>query len=253
MSRFRLGVPKIHKAKVVTPLSTPQVEPAGRADFEAVSAATAQIIQTAVTAEELGITENNLPNLQTTAITSAGLKAPKLPLYFRLQNYLIKPLEIRAWRRAVHKVLQRAQATKQTKSSAANSTDKPRILHDGDDIRLRPPRSRRRPSRADLINAESKLGSTIFGPIPAGHRREFFHDQENVWIWHEDWTDEYQRAWELTVRYEVRPSGVYKKLAAGRYVRLEGNELENFRQATHAYLALIKTRLYQTGAAYQIL
>lgn len=99
-------------------------------------------------------------------------------------------------------------------------------------------------TRADLINAESRLGSKIFGPIPEGHRREFFHDQQNIWIWHESWLDESRHPRQMTVRYEVRPSGVYKKLSAGRYVKLEGDELENFRRATHAYLRTIKQNLY---------
>ncbi len=104
-------------------------------------------------------------------------------------------------------------------------------------------------TRADLINAESRLGSTIFGPIPEGHRREFFHDRENIWIWHEDWTDERHHSHELTVRYEVRISGVYKKVSAGKYFKLEGDELENFRQATHAYLHVIKKHLYNQPAS----
>lgn len=102
----------------------------------------------------------------------------------------------------------------------------------------------RRPTRAELINAESKLGSTIFGPVPAGHRREFFHDRENVWLWHEDWIDHEQHQRQLTVRYEVRPSGVYKKISAGKYIELKGAELENFRQATKVYLHIIKQKLY---------
>lgn len=103
---------------------------------------------------------------------------------------------------------------------------------------------RRRPTRAELINAESKLGSTIFGPVPDGHRREFFHDRENVWIWHEDWIDHEQHQRQMTVRYEVRPSGVYKKISAGKYIELKGAELENFRQATKVYLHIIKQKLY---------
>lgn len=101
------------------------------------------------------------------------------------------------------------------------------------------------PTRADLINAESRLGSTIFGPIPVGHRREFFHDHNNIWIWYEDWLDQAAQTHRMTVRYEVRTSGVFKKVAAGRYLKLEGDELENFRKATHAYLKIIKTQLYQ--------
>lgn len=108
---------------------------------------------------------------------------------------------------------------------------------------------RRRPSRAELINAESRLGSTLFGPIPAGHRREFFHDQQNVWIWHEGWVDQDRHARQLTVRYEVRPTGIYKKVSSGSYLRLEGHELENFRRATHAYLSLIKRNIYRYAPA----
>lgn len=103
-------------------------------------------------------------------------------------------------------------------------------------------------TRGDLINAESRLGSTIFGPIPAGHRREFFHDQENIWIWFESWRDETDHPRQLTVRYEVRPSGVYKKISAGSYFKLTGDELENFRRATHAYLHIIKKYLYPNVA-----
>lgn len=99
-------------------------------------------------------------------------------------------------------------------------------------------------TRADLINAESRLGSQLFGTVPEGHRREFFHDKKNIWIWHEDWVDEMEHERQMTIRYEVRTSGVYKKIAAGKYFKLEGEELENFRKATHAYLYVIKKYLY---------
>lgn len=102
----------------------------------------------------------------------------------------------------------------------------------------------RKPSRAQLINAESRLGSQIFGPIPEGHRREFFHDKQNIWIWHEAWTDENAHARQLTVRYEVRKTGVYKKVAAGAYFKLQGAELDNFRKAANTYLRVVKKWLY---------
>lgn len=102
-----------------------------------------------------------------------------------------------------------------------------------------------RPTREDLINAESRLGGSIFGPIPEGHRREFFHDQRNVWIWYEGWYDDSSDYHNVTVRYEVYPSGVYKKISAGNYQRLEDGELDNFRQATRTYLQLIKQNLYR--------
>ncbi|MDO4398696.1 MAG: hypothetical protein Q4C24_00140 [Candidatus Saccharibacteria bacterium] len=96
----------------------------------------------------------------------------------------------------------------------------------------------------DLINAESELGRTLFGPVPVGHRREFFASKKNVWIWHESWTNQLGELQEMTIRYEVRPTGVYKKPLGGAYKKIEGTELNNFRQAAHGYLNLVKTKLY---------
>lgn len=97
--------------------------------------------------------------------------------------------------------------------------------------------------RDDLINAESELGRTIFGPVPVGHQREFFQYTKNVWMWHENWTD-LGRKYEITIRYEVRKDGVYKKLQGHGYQKIYGSELENFRKALHAYLKLVKENLY---------
>lgn len=95
----------------------------------------------------------------------------------------------------------------------------------------------------DKINLESELGRTIFGPIPAGHQREFFEHKKNLWIWHESWLDSGVEH-SITLRYEVRPDGVFKKMNGSAYFKLEGVELENFRAATHKYLDLIKTNIY---------
>lgn len=96
----------------------------------------------------------------------------------------------------------------------------------------------------DMINAESELGRTIFGPIPAGHQREFFLHRKNLWIWHESWR-EFGQDRAVTLRYEVRKDGVFKMVNDKPYVKIAGAELENFRNATKKYLELIKTELYQ--------
>ncbi len=106
------------------------------------------------------------------------------------------------------------------------------------------PRYSGKPSYEDLINAESALGRTIFGPVPDGHQREFFIAKKNVWIWHENWTDKFGELQEMTVRYEVRPTGVFKKAGRSDYHKIEGAELDNFRKAAHSYLNLAKTKLY---------
>ena len=99
-------------------------------------------------------------------------------------------------------------------------------------------------SRTDLINAESRLGSTLFGAIPTGHQREFFTSRKNVWIWHESWIDALGQPREMTIRYEVHPSGVFKRANGGSYQKIEGKELDNFRLAAKSYLDLIKQKLY---------
>lgn len=159
-------------------------------------------------------------------ISSYGLKAPTTPLRLRFKRSKKQKSDL-----AVSKVSKTVRKAKPSKADVPQTTLVARQF-------------RRRPSRDDLINAESRLGSTIFGQIPAGHRREFFHDKNNVWIWHEDWLDHEDNLHQMTVRYEVRPSGVYKKISAGKYIQLMGAELENFCQATHVYLYLIKQKLY---------
>ena len=96
----------------------------------------------------------------------------------------------------------------------------------------------------ELVNAESALGRTLFGPIPIGHQREFFKAKNNVWIWHENWRDQLGNLQDMTIRYEVRPEGVFKKVADGDYAKIEGEELNNFRRAAKNYLELVKAKLY---------
>ncbi len=103
--------------------------------------------------------------------------------------------------------------------------------------------TRQKLTEEDLINAESRLGATLFGPVPDGHRREFFRFQHNVWIYHESWTKE-GKNFESTITYEVRENGVYKLPLGGQYIKIQGEELENFRKAVREYLKVIKQRLY---------
>ena len=102
-------------------------------------------------------------------------------------------------------------------------------------------------TEADLINAESRLGATLFGAVPAGHRREFFRYRHNIWVYHESWTENDKRM-ESTITYKVQENGVYKCPLGGEYLKISGAELTNFRKATHEYLKLIKAKLYGHSA-----
>lgn len=108
----------------------------------------------------------------------------------------------------------------------------------------RAPRYSNRLSYGDLITLESKYGGAMFGPVEAGHRREFFKDKENVWIWYEGWTNPAGITQEIVIRYEVRPSGVFKRVGGEKYKKLSGAELDNFRNAARNYLKTMKTKLY---------
>ncbi|MBR2836878.1 hypothetical protein IKE79_00800 [Candidatus Saccharibacteria bacterium] len=112
------------------------------------------------------------------------------------------------------------------------------------DAKLDAARYSNRLSYDDLLVAESELGRTIFGPIPEGHQREFFKHRKNVWLWHESWTNAVGMTEQMTIRYEVRPTGVYKKAIGGAYQKLEGAELDNFCNAVRSYYNLVKTKLY---------
>lgn len=99
-------------------------------------------------------------------------------------------------------------------------------------------------TEADLINAESRLGATLFGSIPAGHRREFFRYRHNIWIYHESWFENGKKV-ESTLTYEVKENGVFKCPLGDEYKKIRGEELENFKKAVRAYLKLVKSQLYK--------
>lgn len=134
----------------------------------------------------------------------------------------------------------RRERLKRTKSSQRRSKTAP---PNGASV-VEPRLAHSDPALAELINAESALGRTLFGPIPEGHQREFFALRKNTWIWHENWTDQLGRLQEMTIRYEVRPSGVFKRVGSGTYQKINGAELSNFRLAAHSYLDLIRENLY---------
>lgn len=108
----------------------------------------------------------------------------------------------------------------------------------------KPKRYTSKPSYDDLINIESNLGRTLFGPVPEGHQREFFASKPNVWIWYDKWEDITGVIHEMTIRYEVRPDGVFKKTPDGKFAQIEGTELDNFVNAARRYFDLVKTQIY---------
>lgn len=118
---------------------------------------------------------------------------------------------------------------------------------------LRVPKNRpfKKLTERELLNLESRIGATVFGPVPVGRRREFFCLDEKTWIWHEEWADEKNIARQATTRYEVHDKGILKVQEGARYQYIEGAELNNLVLATRLYYEKVAREIYkrdpQTG------
>ncbi len=98
----------------------------------------------------------------------------------------------------------------------------------------------------ELIKLEAEIGSRLFGPLPRGHRREFFCLDATTWIWHEEWVDDHRRLQTATTRYEVQDRGVLKVQEGARYSYVEGAELENLTMAVRMYYERVAREIYHT-------
>jgi hypothetical protein len=95
----------------------------------------------------------------------------------------------------------------------------------------------------NLIRHEAKIGGELFGPVPAGGRREFFCLDEHTWVWHEEWVDRNGQHQSKTTRYDVRPNGILKS-QNGQYQQLSADEARNLRGAVVAYRDKVRAELY---------
>lgn len=96
----------------------------------------------------------------------------------------------------------------------------------------------------ELIRREAQIGGQLFGPIPAGHRREFFCLDEYTWIWHEEWTDSRGRRQGRTTRYDVRADGILKAQDGQSYQQVSREEAANLVEAARLYQQRVDQELY---------
>lgn len=96
-----------------------------------------------------------------------------------------------------------------------------------------------------LIELESKIGRELFGPIPAGHSRDFFCLDENTWVWYEEWRDLDNKLQTSTTRYEIQPGGILKVQPGRVYKYIEGEELENLGIAIKMYYEQCMRDIYE--------
>jgi hypothetical protein len=99
-------------------------------------------------------------------------------------------------------------------------------------------------SERELIQLESNIGRELFGPIPKGHRREFFCLDEKTCIWYEEYKDKDGKLVSATTRYEIQGDKVLKAQEGARYSYLEGGELKNLLLAIGMYYERVMRSVY---------
>jgi hypothetical protein len=99
----------------------------------------------------------------------------------------------------------------------------------------------------NLIRKEAKIGGSIFGSIPKGHRREFFCLDERTWVWHEEWYDNSGHLQNNTTRFEVYSDKIMK-VQNGEFYQLDKDEAINLFNAVKLYNRRIRTELYAVAA-----
>jgi hypothetical protein len=94
---------------------------------------------------------------------------------------------------------------------------------------------RRAKLRRKLMRKEAEIGGRLFGPLPKGHRRQFFCLDEHTWVWYEEWPDKNGQHKSVTTRYDVRPNGILKIQDGKAYQRLSREETRNLYRTTQLY------------------
>lgn len=100
-------------------------------------------------------------------------------------------------------------------------------------------------SERQLIELEAEIGGALFGPIPAGHRREFFCLDEHTWVWHEEWVDTNNQRKITSTRYEIHDNGILKAQDGKVYKFIEGEELRNLTLAIRLYYEAVARGIYR--------
>ena len=100
----------------------------------------------------------------------------------------------------------------------------------------------------DILHYEAKLGGRLFGPVPKGHRREFFCLDRHTWVWLEEWTDQNGQHQSVMTRYHVRPDGILKTQNNQAYQNLGRDELRKVYAASF-YAERVPVALRQLQAA----
>jgi hypothetical protein len=108
--------------------------------------------------------------------------------------------------------------------------------------------------KKELIRMESQIGAKLFGPIPNGHKREFFCLDERTWVWHETWSENLSGTLNTqTVRYEVRDNGILKSVNGQDYAWVGQEEADNLAKAAVLYHQYVSIHVYGKNPKKEVL
>ena len=99
-----------------------------------------------------------------------------------------------------------------------------------------------------MLKREAAIGGSLFGPVPAGGRREFFCLDESTWIWHEEWIDESGQKQIRNTRYDLRPESILKAQNGQGYQMVGLEEARNLQAAVNLYVKRVNSELYSSVA-----
>lgn len=107
------------------------------------------------------------------------------------------------------------------------------------------PKTRYQDITRDLMRRESMIGKEIFGSIPSGGNREFFHLDKNTWIWVETWNDRSSKTKKTkTTKYIIKTTEVIKSVNGGYYERITLEEAKRLERAIHVYVKRVQKEVY---------
>lgn len=93
--------------------------------------------------------------------------------------------------------------------------------------------------RKDLLQREAQVGKSVFGPVPASRKREFFRIDQYTWIWEETVNGRLTRT-----KYVVREREVVKSVNGASYQRLTPQEARHFNDAVQLYVQRVASEVY---------
>jgi len=103
-----------------------------------------------------------------------------------------------------------------------------------------------------IIRFESDLNKDIFGPIPKGHKRDFFCLEQNTWIWHEQFKSKDNQKHSIMTKYILRNNGkIIKSHNGSAYKLVQKKESINLLNAIILYTNRVQpeyNKLLQSSA-----